>query len=193
MASPPPPDIQSLIAGLARALRARNIGFMLIGGQAVLLHGAPRLTDDIDLTLGIGPDRVDVVQEVVRSLGLIPLAPDPTRFAQETFVYPARDPGTGFRVDFIFSTTPFEQQAIAHAVLVTIADERVPFANAEDLIIHKLFAGRARDWDDAVSVVRRQGPRLDWNYIEHWSRQFAQVPGREDLPAQIARLRASAG
>ena len=192
MASPPPPDIQSLIAGLARALRARDIGFMLIGGQAVLLHGAPRLTDDIDLTLGIGPDRVEVVQEVVRSLDLIPLAPDPTRFAQDTFVYPVRDPVTGFRVDFIFSTTPFEQQAIAHAVLVTIADEQVPFANAEDLIIHKLFAGRARDWDDAVSVVRRQGPRLDWNYIEHWSRQFAQVPGREDLPAQIAKLRAGA-
>ena len=78
---------------------------MLIGGQAVLLHGAPRLTDDIDLTLGIGPDRVDVVQEVVRSLGLIPLAPDPTRFAQETFVYPARDPGPGFA-----STSSFQRR-----------------------------------------------------------------------------------
>ena len=43
MASPPPPDIQSLIAGLARALRARDIGFMLIGGQAVLLHGGRRI------------------------------------------------------------------------------------------------------------------------------------------------------
>ena len=192
MAAPPPPDVQSLIAGLARALRVRDIGFMLIGGQAVLLHGAPRLTDDIDLTLGIGPDQVEIVHDVVRTLGLIPLAPDPTRFVQETFVYPARDPDTGFRVDFIFSTTPFEQQAIAHAVLVQVADERVPFASADDLIIHKLFAGRARDWDDAVSVVRRQGPRLDWSYIEHWSRQFAQVPGREDLPAQVARLRTSA-
>ncbi len=25
---------------------------MLIGGQAVLLHGQPRLTEDIDVTLG---------------------------------------------------------------------------------------------------------------------------------------------
>jgi hypothetical protein len=58
MVSRPPPDIQSLIAGWARALRTRDIGFMLIGGQAVLLHGARRLTDDIDVTLGIGPEKL---------------------------------------------------------------------------------------------------------------------------------------
>ena len=67
MAAPPPPDVQSLIAGLARALRVRDIGFMLIGGQAVLLPGAPRLTDDIDLTLGIGPDQVEIVYRSMRS------------------------------------------------------------------------------------------------------------------------------
>jgi len=189
MASPPPPDIQKLIANLGRALRVRDVRFMLIGGQALLLHGAPRLTDDIDLTLGLGPDRLAVIEDAARELGLTPLAPDPARFVQDTFVYPARDPATGFRIDFIFSTTPYEQQAIARAVLVPVTGEDVPFATAEDLIIHKLFAGRPRDWDDAVSVVRRKGGGLDWDYIEHWGQRFAEVPGREDLPVQMKRLR----
>lgn len=166
---------------------------MLIGGQAVLLHGAPRLTDDIDLTLGIGPDQAAVVDEAARALGLVPLAADPDHFARETFVYPARHHPTGFRVDFIFSTTAYEQQAIARAVHVAIGEEQVPFATAEDLIVHKLFAGRARDWDDAISVVRRQGARLDWRYIERWGQEFAQVPGRETLPTEIVRLRQGAG
>jgi len=189
MAAPPPPDLQGLLRDVGRALTDRRVSFMLIGGQAVLLHGAPRLTDDVDITLGIGPDQAPLVDGLARSLGLEPLPEDPLRFAQETFVYPARHRPSGFRVDFIFSTTEYERQAIGRAVFVDLGGTRIPFASAEDLIIHKLFAGRARDWDDAVSVVRRQGERLDWIYIERWSRVFAEVPGREDLPAQVARLR----
>ena len=66
------------------------------------------------------------------------------------------------------------------------------FASVEDLIVHKLFAGRARDVEDAVSVVRRQGQALDWAYIDHWCQQFAEVPGREEMPAAAARLRQDA-
>ncbi len=36
---------------------------MLIGGQAVLLHGRPRLTEDIDVTLGLPPDQLPRVRE----------------------------------------------------------------------------------------------------------------------------------
>jgi hypothetical protein len=132
MGSPPPPDVQQLLADLTRALRDRHVGFMLIGGQAVLLHGAPRLTDDIDLTLGLGPDRLDVIEGVARALALEPLVADAATFVRETFVDPARHPESGFRLDFIFSNTPYEQQAIARAVIVVMAGERVPFASAED-------------------------------------------------------------
>ncbi|MGH7657069.1 MAG: nucleotidyl transferase AbiEii/AbiGii toxin family protein, partial [Gemmatimonadales bacterium] len=70
MASLQPPDFGRLIARLSRELDARHIGFMLIGGQAVLLHGAPRLTEDIDVTLGTGPDALPAIREVCRTLGL---------------------------------------------------------------------------------------------------------------------------
>ena len=97
-------------------------------------------------------------------------------------------------MDFVFSTTEYERQAIARALAVEIAGETVPFATAEDLVIHKLFAGRAIDWEDAVSVVRRQGRGvLDWVYVERWARSFADVPGREDLPARVERLKGEAG
>ncbi len=191
MASPPPPDFSALIARIARELAGRQLPFMLIGGQAVLLHGQPRLTEDIDITLGVDPTHLHVIQQVCKALGLEPLPKDVPAFVRDTFVLPARHLETAMRVDFIFSTTPYERQAIGRAVGVILEDVSVPFATAEDLVIHKLFAGRARDLEDAVGVVRRQGSALDWEYVERWAREFASVPGREDLPERVASLKRS--
>ncbi len=58
MGSPREPDFTGLLAALASRLRESGIPFMLIGGQAVLLHGQPRLTEDIDVTLGATPDEL---------------------------------------------------------------------------------------------------------------------------------------
>lgn len=72
MASPPP-DFPRLLSGLSLELQDEGIGFMLIGGQAVLLHGRPRLTEDVDVTLAAGPEALPRVLDVCRRLGLEPL------------------------------------------------------------------------------------------------------------------------
>lgn len=186
------PDFPRLIAAITRELSDHKLPFMLIGGQAVLVHGEPRLTGDIDITLGADPTALPAVRNVCERLGFELLPQDIERFVRETFVLPARDRETDIRVDFVFSTTPYEHQAIERAVRLPLDGVPVPVATAEDLIIHKLFAGRARDWDDALGVVRRTGPTLDWPYIEHWLRQFAAIPGRDALPQQAAKLRQEA-
>lgn len=187
------PDFEALLARLTRELEAAGLPFMLIGGQAVLLHGVPRLTEDIDLTLAVGPDALPRLLEACRSLGLEPLPEDLETFVRDTFVLPAADPDTGIRVDFIFSTTPYERQAIERAVRVKLDDTEVPFATAEDLIIHKLFAGRARDLEDAAGVARRQGSTLDRGYLERWVAAFAELPGREDLLRRLRETLDAAG
>lgn len=149
-----------------------------------MLHGRPRLTEDIDVTLGVDPSRLADVRAVCDTLSLDPLPEDLEAFVRRTFVLPARHRDSALRVDFVFSSTPYERQAIERATRVTLAGVPVPFATAEDLIIHKLFAGRALDWEDALSVARRKARDLD---------EFASVPGREDLPQRVTRLRAEAG
>lgn len=192
MDSPPLPDFPALIANLARELSRRQLPFMLIGGQAVLLHGQPRLTEDIDVTLGAGPEALPAIEATCGKLELEPLPKDIARFVAETFVLPAAHRETGIRVDFIFSTTPYERQAIKRAVRVDLAGAMVPFATAEDLIIHKLFAGRPRDMEDAIGVARRQGSKIDWVYAERWAREFTVIPGQEEMPNQVAGLKAAA-
>jgi len=194
MASPPP-DVTGLLATLTAELDRRGLPFMLIGGQAVLLHGTPRFTADIDVTLAAGPAALGDVRAACEALGLTPIAlgtESLESFVRRTFVLPAHDARSGVRVDFIFSTTPYESQAVARATRVPLGGAAVPFATAEDLLIHKLFAGRPRDLDDAEGIVRRQATRLDWAYLERWVTEFAQVPGRVGMPAALARLKSLA-
>lgn len=188
MGSLPTPDFEALIAAVARGLAARDLPFMLIGGQAVLLHGEPRLTQDVDVTLGVSPDRVGEVLDLLGESGLYPLPEDPVSFARETFVLPTEEDASGIRVDFIFSATPYENQAIDRALEVQVGGQPVPFATAEDLILHKLFAGRPRDLEDVAGIVRRKGHEIDWQYVRRWAEEFARVPGREEMPRQVERL-----
>jgi hypothetical protein len=188
MASHSESDFDGLIARLARALTDRRLPFMVIGGQAVLLHGEPRFTADIDITLAASPDRLDDVIAVCSLAGLTVLPEDAAGFVGQTFVLPAAERQTGMRVDFIFSTTEYEAQAIGRAVTVGVGGVDVPFASAEDLLLHKLFAGRPRDLEDASGIVRRKGTELDWAYIHRWAHEFGAVPGRESLPEQAMAL-----
>ncbi len=188
MASPREPEFGPLLARLARALRAHEVPFMLIGGQAVLLHGEPRLTLDVDVTLGASPKALGTVLAACEAMGVDPLPETVEDFVRDTYVLPVADRETNIRIDLIFSTTPFEAAAIDRAIEIEIAGERVPFATAEDLIIHKLFAGRPRDLEDVEGIVRRKGPDLDWDYLATWAEEFAAIPGRENMPEMIRRL-----
>lgn len=50
-------------------------------------------------------------------------------------------------------------------LLETIADAR--FATVEDLVIHKLVAGRPRDIEDARLVLAKN-PGIDDSYVRSW-------------------------
>ena len=164
---------EKLLARLGGALDKAGIPYMLIGGQAVLLHGQPRATVDIDVTVGLDVDAVPRLLALAQSLGLNALATPVEPFVAKTNVLPVQDAETGIRVDFIFSFTPYEQQAIARAVRQSVGGQSVCFAAAEDLILHKLFAGRPRDIEDVRGVLARKGKQLDSEYLRRWARQFS--------------------
>lgn len=137
----------------------------------MLRYGEPRLTNDIDITLGVNIDHLDQLLNVAKKLSLKPLPKDIDSFVNETMVLPTLDEQTGIRVDFIFSYTPFETNAIDRAKKVTILGQKVAFAAVEDLIIHKIFAGRPRDLEDVKSVLLKN-PNIDLEYIRKWLMEF---------------------
>lgn len=167
---------QELLVALAQALEAKQIPYMLIGGQAVLLYGEPRLTRDVDVTLGVNVDRLKDVLEMVYALGWKVLVEDVHKFVRKTLILPCQT-DAGIRVDLIFSFSSYERQAIQRARRVTLGNTQVAFASVEDLIIHKMVAGRPRDLEDVVSILRKN-PALNREYLKEWLKHFEEALGK---------------
>ncbi len=165
---------KALLKKLAQALSAQGIPYMVMGGQAVLLYGEPRMTRDIDLTLGLGVDRQGDVRQLASGLGLTPLADE--AFTRRSFVFPCEEKATGIRVDFVFSWSAYERQAIARARAVDLEGAAVQFASPEDLILQKVIAGRPRDEED-VRAVLAKNPDLNLDYVRRWLGEFSSSLG----------------
>jgi len=164
---------QQLLTKIAKTLDRLRIAYMVIGGQAVLLYGEPRLTKDIDITLGVGVEEFAQITDLVRELSLTVLVDDPEAFVHKTMVLPVIEDATGIRVDFIFSHSPYEQQAIARTREVPFGAAVVKFASLEDVVIHKIIAGRGRDIDDVTAILLKN-PDYDHGYITRWLKEFDQ-------------------
>ena len=169
---------ETLLAKISKALEQEGVPYMVIGGQAVLIYGEPRFTRDIDITLGVDTDQAARIFKIARELSLEPRENATEEFVKRNALLTVEDRETKIVVDFIFSFLPYERQAIQRAKLVHIGAASVRFATAEDTIIHKLFAGRPLDIEDAKSIVNNTRD-LDKSYLKRWLKDFSGVAGRD--------------
>lgn len=180
--------ITRLIKRIAQNLDENEVPYMIIGGQAVLLYGTPRLTRDIDITLGIDTDEFFRIDKICSDMGLKPLSGDPEAFAARTKVLPAEERQSKIRVDFIFSFTSYETQAIRRAQKVPMEGYPVRFASCEDVIIHKMIAARAIDLEDVRHMLIKNGGRLDYRYLRRWLAEFSAIPECEQVAENFERI-----
>jgi predicted nucleotidyltransferase len=180
--------IEKLITKIARRLDAEHVPYMIIGGQAVLLYGRARLTRDVDITLGIDTDKFSLVEAICRKLNLNFLPENPEKFAAQTRVLPVEEPKSKIRVDFIFSFSNYEKQAINRAKEVLIENIAVKFASCEDLVIHKLIAGRAIDEEDVKSILSNNKKSIDIKYIKKWLSEFRKIPEHSGILKKFEKL-----
>jgi len=166
--------------------RAQNWRFCVIGGLAVQRWGEPRLTQDADLTVitGFGNEAPFVDTLLARFEGRLP---DAREFALRNRVVLIRSSG-GVPLDIALGAMPFEEHAVARASDFTIAPGVViRTCSAEDLIVFKAFAGRARDWLDIEGIAVRQAGRLDERLI--WA-ELVPLLELKETPEDAHRLRA---
>lgn len=180
--------IEKLIKKIALHLDKEEIPYMIIGGQAVLLYGTPRLTRDIDITLGIDIDKLILIEKACKKLDLKILPKNPEHFARQTRVLPTEETKLKIRVDFIFSFTLYERQAIGRGRKVFMNGYPVKFASPEDVVIHKMFAGRAIDEEDVRNILIKKRSELDLKYIKRWLSEFNKLTGYRRILERFNRL-----
>jgi hypothetical protein len=85
---------------------------MVIGEQAVLIYKNPRLTKNIDITLGLNIYQLEKILKIVKKLKLKILVSDIENLIKETFKFSVLDQETEFRIDFIFPFSEYKKTAI---------------------------------------------------------------------------------
>ena len=95
-------------------------------------------------------------------------------------VLPCANPETGIRMNFIFSHSEYEQQAMERVRQEEIGRASVRFASPEDVVVHKVIAGRSRDLDDVRSILLKNSD-IDRGYIRHWLAEFDRSLGESYL------------
>lgn len=134
--------------------------FCFIGGVAVQRWGNPRFTQDVDLTLLTGFGHEEKFVDPLLN-ALTPRRPDARDFALTHRVLLARTPA-GVDVDIALGALPFEERSVDRASAWNVRDGVVlTTCSAEDLLIHKTFAGRNVDWADVEQVLIRQHGKLN--------------------------------
>lgn len=151
-------------------LEDAGIAYMIFGGQAVLLWGEARLTEDIDITVGLSPNEATTLLPLLAK-DFDVLVENPIDFLSKTFVLPVFDRKNAIRLDLVFAQSKFELHALDNAVVREINGMQIRFINLEDLVILKLFACRPRDLEDVHSLLRKN-KNIRFDYIDSWLVKF---------------------
>jgi hypothetical protein len=168
-----------------RACRAAGFSFCFIGGVAVQRWGEPRMTVDVDLTLltGFGGEARFVDALLASFRGRLP---DAAAFALQHRVL-LLTASNDTPVDVSLGAMPFEERSVTRSSAFDVGSGlSLTTCSAEDLVVHKAFAGREKDWMDIRGVVVRQGAALDQDLV--WRELLPLLALKED-PSSEARLR----
>jgi hypothetical protein len=156
---------------LLEALHHADVRAVVVGGVAVVLHGHPRLTVDLDLVIDLADENVRSVLSVLGAHGLVPRLPVPAeQFADpETrerwradrglTVFSLHDPDDPLREVDLFAEPPLPFDQLWDASLVVdVAGVPVRVVGLEHLLAMKRQTGRPQDLVDvaALEALRKE-------------------------------------
>jgi predicted nucleotidyltransferase len=148
------------LGALSRALRRARVPWMIIGGIALIARGVRRVTTDIDVAVRGDATTIDHLIDQLAREDIAMRIPDAARFARENLVLLARHSPTGIDLDVSLAWSSFEHEALEAATRASFGNVRIPVSTAEDLLVFKAVAGRARDIEDAEALLVLH-PRID--------------------------------
>jgi len=180
--------IKKVVIKVAKILEKNKIPYMVIGGYASLVYGVIRMTEDIDITLGLNVNEAEKIKALLPLMNVTLLPQVNDDFIKNTFCLVGVEKETGIKVDFIFSFTPYERKAIKRAKRIRIGNHFIRVVSLEDLIIHKIFASRQRDLEDAKVILEKNKDKIDLNYIRRNLKEFSQLNGFKDLTKKFNSL-----
>ncbi len=180
-------SLSQVVFDLDDTLVDNGIRYAIGGALALAQYADPRVTSDVDVTVGTAHASADALVGLFGGLGWQPTT-DPnegppvagTRFVME---------GEVAKIDVFFSFDDYHDLVLANAVRRPFLHQGVrrdlPVLAADDLAVMKLSFNRPKDWTD-LDAMLDAGTVLDAEYI---TRHLVAFKGPRAYPL-TARFRA---
>ncbi len=172
---------------LQTELEALGLPFCFIGGLALQRWGEIRFTQDADATV---LSAFDHDEEVIKRLffHFKSRRPDGPEFALRHRVL-LLEAANGVGLDVALGALDFEERAVKRASLWSIPDgHALRTCSAEDLVVHKAFASRDKDWMDIRGILQRQGRGLNLSQIFEELRPLVALKEDESILPRLEAL-----
>ncbi len=155
------------IAELLKSLSEASVGYVLVGGLAVQLHGYMRSTFDIDLVLAMNDENLCRFIEVAKRLGMTPVMPvdiDALRDSRQIeqwhrekgmLAFALRESRAGGNViDVLVRPEISYERLLEHAVAAELSGNTIRIASIDDLMLMKRAANRPKDRLDIEALEK---------------------------------------
>lgn len=144
---PARPAAVELLAALKAVLGPRR--WYLFGAQAVNVHGRPRMTADVDVTVEIARGELPELVAQLQAAGFDLRVADPDEFVKATSVLPFLHVATAMPLDLVVAASGLETMFLGRAHPCDVgAKVVVPVISASDLVVAKIIAGRPKDFEE---------------------------------------------
>lgn len=165
----------------------------VMGGIAVSMWKHIRATQDVDLLIAVRREEEPLLLDKLREAGLRAKREPPVmqlgEFRLLQLLYEL--PGTHIevQVDLLMASSEYHLQALSRRIATPLSGLGMDVAvlACEDLILHKLIAGRLLDRADVGALLRANISTIDLGYLVEWANRLGvgadlKAVWREALP-----------
>jgi hypothetical protein len=170
-------DVVEALTPVVEAFDRLGITYYIGGSVSSSLHGLARQSQDVDVIADVRPDQVRALVQALQSDYYVDEQAWQAAI-RHGHLYNVIHLNTMLKLDLI----PLKRRAFtreearrAQPHLLEAGTRPVRIASAEDAVLTKLewfeMGGRssARQWNDILGIIGRQGASLDLAYLRHWA------------------------
>ncbi len=144
-------DLAPDFSEFLKSLNACRVEYVVVGGYALALHGAPRYTGDIDILVRPTPENAERVLTAVGAFGFPTEALSVARVVDPRCVIQMGTPPVQVHVMSAIDGVTWDQVWDGHEVAV-LSGQSIPFIGRQAFLQNKRAAGRAKDLADIEAL-----------------------------------------
>lgn len=166
---------KEFLKDIITALEQAGISYMVSGSISSTFYGRPRSTQDVDIIIEATSENLQELVTILQDKNYYADEQAALEALSKTTLFNVLDASSGYKADFIIrKDRPYSLKEFDRRKMVDVLGLSLYLVAPEDAILSKLeWAKKSqseRQFTDALGVAIVQAEKLDWEYIQIWTR-----------------------